>query len=165
MKTCRCFSNEIPRCPKWNRAKKRRTHPGMTPEFACDLASGNVPQNHRLIWATWANLAVIVGPVQRANEKRSFIYITSDPIFLRLKPCGQPNGNSLTHLHPKPHIHDHCTSSTRCLGSYSTVLKTCHCHKTAGSSHQLKRHGTETSWYKWITQNWGIELTYFELMK
>lgn len=40
----------------------------MTPEFACDLACGDVPQNHRLIGATRANLAVVIGSVRAANE-------------------------------------------------------------------------------------------------
>lgn len=33
----------------------------MSSEFACDLACGNVPQDHRLVWAAGTDVAVVIG--------------------------------------------------------------------------------------------------------
>lgn len=44
-----------------------RTNPSMTSELACDLACGDVPQDHRLVRATGANKAVVIGTVETAQ--------------------------------------------------------------------------------------------------
>lgn len=68
-----------------------------------------------------------------------FWYNNTELIFLTC--CGGRCENYLTYLHPEPHIHGHCMFSAGSLGSHSTALEICHCHKIAGSSHQLTRQG------------------------
>lgn len=58
-----------------------------------------------------------------------------------LTQCAGGCDNSLTYQHPEPRIHGRCMSSAGSLGSRSTALEICHCHKTAGSSHQLTKQG------------------------
>lgn len=62
MKLCRC-----------NKLTDSRTDPGMTSELSCDLARGDVPQDHGLVRAAGANLAVVIGTVEGANEKQEWL--------------------------------------------------------------------------------------------
>lgn len=50
-----------------------RTDPSVTSEFACNLAGGNIPQDHSLIGAAGANLAVVIGTVKVASEEHSML--------------------------------------------------------------------------------------------
>ena len=46
----------------------------MTPEFARDLARGDIPQDHRLVGAAGADLAVVIGAEETANEKEAVLF-------------------------------------------------------------------------------------------
>ena len=48
--------------PARNPADKN-AHPSMSPEFACDLSSCHIPQDHGLVRATGAQLTVVKGTV------------------------------------------------------------------------------------------------------
>lgn len=47
----------------------------MPSEFACDLACGNIPQDHSLVRATGTNVAVVIRTVDVVNgwEKKEKI--------------------------------------------------------------------------------------------
>lgn len=123
-----------------------RTDPSVTSELACDLSRGDVPEDHRLVGAAGAKLAVVIGTVETANEEKDIV--TSPPgvpqrcvhpsVYVYMH-CVQAGGGQLclTHRHPEPHIRVHCTSSAASLCSRSTASGSCHCRRTAGSSHQL----------------------------
>ncbi len=142
----------------------------MTSEFTCDLACGDVPQDHRLIRAAGANLAVVIGTVGSASETQchfsqgamsSWAHLFSIFSFLSclqltlifhafwcyiselasLTRCAGGCDNSLTYQHPEPRIRGRCMSSAGSLDSHSTALEICHCHKTVCSSRQLTKQG------------------------
>ena len=130
-----------------HRVTASRTDPGVTSELARDLAGGDVPQDHRLIRAAGAELAVVIGTVETAKEKQTLL--SQHFLLTFLTHCGGGCDNSLTCPHPEPRIHDRCTSSAGSLGSRSTALEIYRCHKSAGSSHRLSEQGDMRQRWAW----------------
>lgn len=64
-----------------HRVTTSRTDPGVTSEFACDLSCSDVPQDHRLIRAAGAQLAVVIGTVGTAKEKHTLLSQHSTSLY------------------------------------------------------------------------------------